>query len=52
MNVSAMYSAQKKKLQGVCDEHNLVFFLKKGTYPITLTAPHGCRHPDVYVGGR
>lgn len=37
MNESSMYSAQKKKLQGVCDEHNLLAFLKKETYPITLT---------------
>lgn len=32
-----MYEAQKKKLQGLCDEHDLVFKLEKSAYPITLT---------------
>lgn len=37
MNESSMYSAQLKKLQGICEENNLVFFLKKSFYPIRLT---------------
>lgn len=32
-----MYEAQKKKLQGLCDEHDLVFKLNKNQYPISLT---------------
>lgn len=32
-----MYDAQVKKLQGLCDEHDLVFKLEKETYPIRLT---------------
>ena len=32
-----MYEAQKKKLQGLCDEHDLVFKLEKNEYPISLT---------------
>ena len=31
------YDAQKKKLQGVCDENGLVFSFSSNTYPITLT---------------
>lgn len=37
MNESSMYSAQVKKLQGICEEYDLLAFLKKETYPITLT---------------
>ena len=32
-----MYDAQVKKLQGLCDEHDLVFKLEKEQYPIQLT---------------
>ena len=32
-----MYDAQVKKLQGICDEHDLVFKLEKEQYPIRLT---------------
>ena len=32
-----MYDAQVKKLQGICDEHDLVFKLEKKEYPIRLT---------------
>lgn len=32
-----MYDAQVKKLQGICDEHDLVFKLEKEQYPIQLT---------------
>lgn len=37
MNESSMYSAQVKKLQGICEENNLVAFMKKDVYPIKLT---------------
>lgn len=36
MNASSLYEAQVKKLNGICDEHELVFRLYKDTYPITL----------------
>jgi len=32
-----MYDAQIKKLQGLCDEHELTYKLEKNTYPIRLT---------------
>ena len=32
-----MYDAQVKKLQGLCEEHDLVFKLEKEQYPIQLT---------------
>lgn len=42
MSESAKFSAQNKKLQGVCDEHDLVFRFEKNTYPVTLTvSPSG-----------
>ncbi len=31
------YEAYKKKLQGVCDENNLVFRFRPDLYPVTLT---------------
>jgi len=37
MSEIAKYEAYKKKLQGVCDENELVFRFKNDTYPITLT---------------
>lgn len=37
MSEIAKYEAYKKKLQGVCDENNLVFRFRRDTYPITLT---------------
>ena len=33
----SMYDAQVKKLQGLCDEHDLVFKLEKEQYPVRLT---------------
>ena len=33
----SMYDAQVKKLQGICDEHGLVYKLEKEIYPIRLT---------------
>lgn len=36
MNESAKFEVYKKKLQGICDEHNLVYSFKKDRYPITL----------------
>jgi hypothetical protein len=47
MNESAKYEAQKKKLQGLCDEHHLVYSLEKNSYPITLTL-----RPTGEVGGQ
>lgn len=37
MSESSQYAVYKKKLQGICDEHNLVFRLRVDTYPISLT---------------
>ena len=37
MSEISMYEAQKKKLQGLCDEHDLVYRFIKDRYPITLT---------------
>lgn len=37
MSEITLYEAQKKKLQGLCDEHELVFRFRKDSYPITLT---------------
>lgn len=38
MNAEAiMYDGQKKKLEGLCEEHDLVYTLEKDTYPIVLT---------------
>ncbi|MDR1246116.1 MAG: hypothetical protein LBK57_03710 [Clostridiales Family XIII bacterium] len=31
------YEAYKKKLQGICDENNLIFRFQRDAYPITLT---------------
>lgn len=32
-----MYEAQKKKMDGLCDEHDLVWTFKKNRYPICFT---------------
>lgn len=37
MNEAGKYEVYKKKLQGLCDEHNLIYNIEKSTYPITLT---------------
>ena len=37
MSEITMYEAQKKKMQGLCDEHNLTYRFRKDTYPITFT---------------
>ncbi len=37
MSEISKYESYKKKLQGICDEHDLVFRFKKDSYPITLT---------------
>ena len=37
MSEITLYEAQKKKLQGLCDEHELSFRFWKDSYPITLT---------------
>ena len=36
MSETSNYEAQKKKLQGLCDEHNFTFRFFKDRYPITL----------------
>ena len=48
MSEISNYEAQKKKLQGLCDEHNFTFRFFKDRYPITLViTPHQRRcHPD------
>ena len=37
MSEISKYEAYKKKLQGVCDENDLVFRFRCDRYPITLT---------------
>ena len=37
MSEITMYEAQKKKLDGLCEEHDLTYRIRKDTYPITLT---------------
>lgn len=37
MSEISKYEAYKKKLQGICDENNLVFRFRRDKYPITLT---------------
>ena len=37
MSEITLYEAQKKKLQGLCDEHELSFRFRKDSYPSTLT---------------
>ena len=37
MSEITLYEAQKKKLEGLCEEHDLTFRFRKEKYPITLT---------------
>lgn len=37
MSEISKYEAQKKKMQGLCDEHDLVYRFAKDRYPITFT---------------
>lgn len=37
MSEISMYEVQKKKMQGLCDEHELVYRFVKDKYPITFT---------------
>lgn len=37
MSEISMYEAQKKKMQGLCDEHDLVYRFEKDRYPIIFT---------------
>ena len=37
MSEITLYEAQKKKLQGLCEEHDLTFRFRKDSYPITLS---------------
>lgn len=37
MSEISLYEAQVKKMQGICDEHDLVYRFKKDSYPITFT---------------
>lgn len=37
MSEISKYEAYKKKLQGICDENDLIFRFKRDKYPITLT---------------
>lgn len=37
MSEIAKYQAYKKKLEGICNEHDLTFRFRNDTYPITLT---------------
>ena len=37
MSEITLYEAQKKKLQGLCEEHDLTYRFRKDSYPITLT---------------
>ena len=48
MSEITLYEAQKKKLQGLCDEHDLSFRFRKDSYPITLTISP-CTAPEVQL---
>lgn len=37
MSEISMYEAQKKKMQGLCEEHDLTYRFRKDCYPITFT---------------
>ena len=37
MSEISTYEAQKKKMQGLCDEHDLVYRFEKDRYPIIFT---------------
>ena len=37
MSEISLYEAQVKKMQGLCDEHDLTYRFKKDRYPITFT---------------
>ena len=37
MSEISKFQQYKKKLEGVCNEHDLVFRFRQDTYPITLT---------------
>ena len=37
MSEISLYEAQVKKMQGLCDEHDLVYRFVKDGYPITFT---------------
>lgn len=37
MSEISKYEEQKKKMDGLCEEHDLVYRFRKDTYPITLT---------------
>lgn len=37
MSEISMYDAQKKKMEGLCDEHDLTFRFQKDTYPLIFT---------------
>ena len=37
MSEISMYEAQKKKMEGLCDEHDLTFRFQKDTYPLIFT---------------
>lgn len=37
MSEISMYEAQKKKMQGLCDEHDLIYRFQKDHYPIVFT---------------
>lgn len=37
MSEISMYEAQKKKMEGLCDEHELTYKFRKNGYPITFT---------------
>ena len=37
MSEISMYEAQKKKMEGLCEEHDLTYRFQKDTYPPTFT---------------
>ncbi len=37
MSEITMFEAQKKKLEGLCEEHNFTYRFRKDSYPISLT---------------
>ena len=47
MSEISMYEAQKKKLQGLCDEHDLTYRFIKDAYPIRLPCWKPLRIPAI-----
>lgn len=53
MNEITKFNIQKKKLEGICDENDLVFNFNQSTYPISLTIKPcaGCEAQQMMLEG-